>query len=319
MAEYQNSSIAVDNITYCGEQANEIFSQDLFTIDIVAQDAINVMTNVRGKKQLVSGKVQAWFEAYTCLWKNTTEATLAEKWIETTPLDLGGEFCFGQFYDSYLTEALRVSINHNTEIPPFSEWLFAQLRKEMSRAYQNLFWRGDTSSNNVKINAVDGIEVQLEGSQDVEKITGSAFTLQNILAQVKAAALKAIELAGAAEIDTAEHKIYMNWNDVKLLQFALGDLCCEVSSERVFSNFTLNNGQIAIYGIPVVATMQTPSTIIVCPRHSLTLACDMFDSHMTYKVIDLRESTLDDILRWRCITNLGAGILFDDIIVYSRP
>lgn len=316
---YPNSSIKVDNITYVGQEATEIYTQDLFSIDIVAQDAINVLVDVRGKRQLLSGKVKAWFEKYTCAWKNTTESSLSEKWIDTEVIDLGGEFCYGEFFQTFLTESLRVSINHNQEVPPFTEWLFGQLRKEMSRAYQELFWRGDTASNNKELNAVDGIEKKLKDSQDVEKITGSAFTLQNILAQVKAAALKAIELAGAAEIDTAEHKIYMNWNDIKLLQFALGDLCCEVSSERVFSNFTLTNGQIAIYGIPVVATMQTPSTIIVAPAKALTLATDIFDSHITYKVVDMRESTLDDILRWRAISNLGTGILFDDLIVYSRP
>ena len=315
---YPNSSIKVDNITYLGQEATEIYTQDLFQIDIVAQDAINVLVDVRGKKQLLSGQVKAWFEKYTCAWKNTTEASLAEKWIETTPIDLGGEFCYGQFYGSFLTESLRVSINHNQEVPPFTEWLFTQLRKEMSRAYQELFWRGDEDSNNVKLNAVDGIEKKLEESDDVEKIDGAALTTDNILAQVKAAVLKAIELAGAAQIDTADHKVYLNYNDLNYLKFALGELCCEVSSERVFSNFTLSNGQIAVYGMPVVPTMQTPSTIIVAPAKALTLATDIFDSQITYKVVDMRETNLDDILRWRAISNLGTGILFDDLIVYSR-
>jgi hypothetical protein len=315
---FPNSSIKVDNITYVGQEATEIFTQDLFNIDIVAQDAINVLVDVRGKRQLLSGKVKAWFEKYTCAWKNTTEASLAEKWIETTPIDLGGEFCTGQFYGSFLTESLRVSINHNQEVPPFTEWLFTQLRKEMSRAYQELFWRGDEDSNDVKLNAVDGIEKKLEESDDVEKIDGSALTTDNILAQVKAAVLKAIELAGAAQIDTADHKVYLNYNDLNYLKFALGDLCCEVRGDRVFSNYTLSNGQIAIYGMPVVPTMQTPSTIIVAPAKALTLATDIFDSHMTIKVVDMRETNLDDILRWRAISNLGTGILFDDLIVYSR-
>lgn len=315
---YPNSSITIDNITYVGEQATEIFTQDIFNIDIVAQDAINVLVDVRGKKQLLSGQVKAWFEKYTCAWKNTTEATLAEKWIETTPIDLGGEFCYGEFYGTFLTESLRVSINHNQEVPPFTEWLFTQLRKEMSRAYQELFWRGDEDSNNVKLNAVDGIEKKLEESDDVEKIDGAAFTVDNILAQVKAAVKKAIDLAGAAQIDTADHKVYLNWNDYKYLEMALGDLCCEVSSERVFANYTKDGNGIAIYGFPVVKTMQSPSTVIVAPAKALTLACDIFDSHITYKVVDMRESNLDDILRWRAISNLGTGILFDDLIVYSR-
>lgn len=316
---YPNSSIKVDNITYVGKEATEIYTQDLFNIDIVAQDAINVLVDVRGKRQLLSGKVRAWFEKYTCAWKNTTESELAEKWIDTEVIDLGGEFCYGEFFQTFLTESLRVSINHNQEVPPFTEWLFAQLRKEMSRAYQELFWRGDTESQNTKMNAVDGIEKKLEDSDDVEKIDGSDFTTDNILAQVKAAVKKAIDLAGAAQIDTADHKVYLNWNDYKYLEMALGDLCCEVRGDRVFSNYTKDGGGIAIYGMPVVKTMQTPSTIIVAPSRALTLATDIFDSHITYKVVDMRETNLDDILRWRAISNLGTGILFDDLIVYSRP
>ena len=48
---YPNSSIKVDNITYVGQEATEIYTQDLFSIDIVAQDAINVLVDVRGKPQ----------------------------------------------------------------------------------------------------------------------------------------------------------------------------------------------------------------------------------------------------------------------------
>ena len=315
---YPNSSIKVDNITYVGQQATEIYTQDLFNIDIVAQDAINVLVDVRGKRQLLSGKVKSWFEKYNCSWANTTESSLEEKWIETEVIDLGGEFCWGEFFQTYLTEALRVSINHNQDVTPFTEWLFEHLRKEMSRAYQELFWRGDTASEKKEIKAVDGIEKKLEASSKVVKINGAAFTTDNILNQVKAAVKKAIDLAGAAQIDTADHKVYLNWNDYKYLEMALGDLCCEVRGDRVFSNYTMSNGQIAIYGMPVVKTMQSPSTVIVAPAKALTLATDIFDSHITYKVVDMRETNLDDVLRWRAISNLGTGILFDDLIVYSR-
>lgn len=315
---YPNSSIKVDNITYVGQQATEIYTQDLFNIDIVAQDAINVLVDVRGKRQLLSGKVKAWFSKYACSWSNTTESSLEEKWIETEVIDLGGEFCYGEFFQTYLTEALRVSINHNQDVTPFTEWLFEHLRKEMSRAYQELFWRGDTASEKKEIKAVDGIEKKLEASAKVQKINGAAFTTDNILDQVKAAVKKAIDLAGVAQIDTADHKVYLNWNDYKYLEMALGDLCCEVRGDRVFSNYTMSNGQIAIYGMPVVKTMQSPSTVIVAPAKALTLATDIFDSHITYKVVDMRETNLDDVLRWRAISNLGTGILFDDLIVYSR-
>lgn len=316
--EYQNSSIKVDNITYVGQQAQEIYTEDLFNIDIVAQDAINILTNVRGKQQLLSGKVKAWFEKYTCDWKNTTESSLAEKWIDTEVIDLGGEFCFGQFYNTYLTEALRVSINHNQDVVPFTDWLFTELRKEMSRAYQELFWRGDTASEKKELKAVDGIEKKIEESETTVKVDGAKFTTDNVLEQVKAAVKKAIDAAADKEITTEDFKVYMNAHDIKYLTMALGELCCEVKDNRIFSNYTLEGGKPAIYGFPVVPTMQTRNTVIVAPAKALTLATDIFDSHITYKVVDMRESNLDDVLRWRAISNLGTGILFDDLIVYSR-
>lgn len=315
---YDNSSIKVDNITVIGQQANEIFTEDLFSIDIVAQNAINVMPNVRGKQQLLAGKVKAWFEKYTCEWKNTTEATMSEKWIETEVIDLGGQFCYGEFFQTWLSESMNATINHGTNIEPFTDWLFKELRKEMARAYQRLFWRGDTASSDKTLKAVDGIEKKLTESDDVTKITGSAFTVENVLAQVEAAVLKGIELANAAEIDTEDFKVYLNYADVKLLRMALGKLCCEVQDNRIFNNYTLENGRVSIYGFPVFETMQTPSTVIVAPEKALHLATDIFDAHTTYKVIDMRESTLDDICRWRAIASLGTGILFDSVIVYSH-
>lgn len=315
---YTNSSIKVDNITVMGQQANEIFTQDLYSIDIVRQDAINILPNVKGKQQLLAGKVKAWFEKYSCEWKNTTEATLQEKFIEAEVIDLGGQFCYGEFYQTWLSESTAATINHGTEVTPFTEWLFTELRKEMSRAYQELFWRGDTASSDDKKKAVDGIEKKLETSDDVSKIDGSKFTTENILSQVEAAINKSVDLADEAEIDTADFKVYMNYQDIKKLKVALGKLCCEVKEDRLFNNYTKNGDTIEIFGFPVVATMQTPSTIIVAPAKSLHLATDIFDAHTTYKVIDMRESTLDDVCRWRAIASLGTGILFDSVIVYSR-
>lgn len=315
---FDNSSVKIDNITYVGEQAQEIYSQDLFGIDIVAQDVINVLVDVRGKRQLLSGEVKAWFEKYTCAWKNTTESSLQEKWIDTEVIDLGGEFCYGQFYNSYLTEAIRVSITHGTDVQPFTDWLFAKLRSEMSRAYQELFWRGDTASEKKELKAVDGIEKKLEESDGVDKVDGAKFTTDNVLEQVKAAVKKAIDAAAEKGVDTETHVVYLNYNDYKYLEMALGDLCCEVAGNRIFNNYTMNGGVISIYGMPVHKTMQSPSTVIVAPKKALTLATDIFSSHLTYKVVDLRESNLDDVLRWRAISNLGTGILFDDLIVYSR-
>ena len=226
-------------------------------------------------------------------------------------------YCNGQ---TYLTEALRVSINHNKEVPPFTEWLFEHLRKEMSRAYQELFWRGDTASNNKELKAVDGIEKKLAADANVIQITGSTITTQNVIAQVEAAVMKAIDAAATAEVSLDTHKVFMNKNDVKYLEIALGNrLYQDLNSEGLqFKNWGKSGNYFTVYGFQVMPTEQSRSTIIVAPEKCLTLGTDVFDAHTTIKIVDMMDTNLDDVVRGRIITNLGTAILFPELIAYSH-
>lgn len=138
----------------------------------------------------------------------------------------------------------------------------------MAKEYQEIFWAGDTArtaTTKVYLKAVDGVEKQLSGNNDVEKITATAFTVNNIIAQVEAVIMKGIEVASNAEVDTEGYKVFMNHGDVRLLEVALGKLCCDVQNNRVFSNYGRENGRIYILGYEIVPTMQTKNTAIFGP------------------------------------------------------
>lgn len=312
---------AFDNINYCGKEASEIWSQQLAVLPLLAQRAINIMLNVKGKQKVYTGEVEAYFRQYQCLFANTSEAALAENYIIPEKIDLGFEYCMDEFRNTYLNEGILQSVNRNTEVPVFTDWFMGRVLEKARIAYEKLFWQGDTTSATPALAALDGIEKKLAASTDVIQITGSTITTSNVIAQVEAAVMAAIDAAAAAQVAIDTHRVFLNKNDVKYLEIALGNTAFKDTNSTLmqFKNWGIVNGNITVYGFQVLPTEQTRSTIIVCPEKCLTLGTDVFDAHTQIKIVDMIETTLDDVVRGRIITNLGTAILFPELIAYSKP
>ena len=309
--------IDLSNITYCGKEAQEIFSKDIYDIDL-RQYGITFMDGVKGKMKMYTGEIGDAWQLYTCPFTPQGAASLAEAFIEPAAIKVNQENCYDTFWNTYLVEQTEISLRGG--IPQtFGEWYFGKLRQKMAKEYQEIFWAGDTArtaTTKVYLKAVDGVEKQLNGNNDVEKITASAFTVANIIEQVEAVIMKGLEVASTAEVDTEGYKVFMNHSDVRLLEVALGKLCCDVQNNRIFSNYGRENGRIYILGYEIVPTMQTKNTAIFGPARNLVLGYDTFDSHLEYKLIDMRETTGDNMFRVLAISNIAVGIIMPELFVY---
>jgi hypothetical protein len=277
------------------------------------------MDGVKGKMKLYSGEIDSVWQLYTCPFTPEGKAALAENFIEPAAIKVNQENCYDVFWNTFLVDQTEISLRGG--IPQtFSEWYFAKLRKQMSKEYQELFWGGDTDytgSTKTFLKAIDGIEKQLDENSGVTKVSGAAITVDNAIAQVEAVIMKGLEVAGDAEVDTEGYKIFMNNQDVRLLEVALGKICCP-NKESIFSNYGRDNGRIFIMGYEVVPTMQSKNTIIFGPARNLVLGYDTFDSHLEYKLIDMRDTTGDNMFRVLAISNIAVGIIMPELFVLSE-
>ena len=310
--------IDVTNITYAGKEAQNIFSKDVYDIDL-RQYGVSLMDGVKGKQKIYTGEIGDAWQLYTCSFTSQGSASLAEAFIEPAAIKVNQENCYDTFWNKFLVEQTEVSLNGGVP-QTFSEWYFDKLRKKMSKEYQEIFWAGDTSyTGSVKqyLKSTDGIEKKL-GADAGEKITVTAFTVANIVGQVENAILKGIELANTNEVDTEGYKLFMNHADVRVLEIALGKLCCGNSVNDKFSNYGRENGRIYVMGYEIVPTLQSKNTIIFGPASNLVLGFDTFDSHLEYKFIDMRETTGDNMFRVLAISNIAVGIVMPDLFVYGE-
>lgn len=311
--------IDVENISYCGKEYQNILSRDLYSLDL-RNYGVTLMDGVKGKTKIYSGQIGDVFQLYSCPFTPKGEASLAESFIEPVALKSNLEECYDVFWNTFLVDQTSISLNGG--IPQtFGEWFFAKYREKMQREYEEVFWAADTDySGNTKeyLKVTDGVEKQLEDNSGVTKIDGAAFTVDNILAQVEAVVMRGIEKAAEDEVDTVNYKILMNVNDVRLLKMALGKLCCGNSTSDRFSNYAKEGERVFIFGFEVIPTMQSRNGIIFGDPRNLVLGFDTYDSHATWKLIDMRETTGDNVFRIIAITNIAVGIVFPEGFVYSR-
>ena len=308
--------IDLSNITYCGKEAQEIFSKDIYDIDL-RQYGITFMDGVKGKMKMYNGEIGDAWQLYTCPFTPQGSASLAESFIEPSAIKVNQENCYDTFWNTFLVDQTEISLRGG--IPQtFGEWYFGKLRQKMAKEYQEIFWQGDTArtaTTKVYLKATDGIEKKLKANAG-EKVTVTAFTVANVIAQVEDAILKGIELANTNEVDTEGYKVFMNHADVRVLEIALGKLCCGNSINDRFSNYGRENGRIFVMGYEIVPTMQSKNTVIFGPARNLVLGYDTFDSHLEYKLIDMRETTGDNMFRVLAISNIAVGIIMPELFVY---
>ena len=311
--------IDLSGLTYCGKEAQEIFSKDIYDIDL-RQYGITFMDGVKGKMKIYNGEIGDAWQLYTCPFTPAGSASLSEAFIEPAAIKVNQENCYDTFWNTFLVDQTEISLRGG--IPQtFGDWYFGKLRQKMAKEYQEIFWKGDTAhtaTTKVYLKATDGIEKKLEENSGVTKISGAAITVDNVIAQVEAAIMKGLEVANDQEVDTEGYKIFMNHADVRVLEVALGKLCCDVQNNRIFSNYGRENGRIYIMGYEVIPTMQSKNTIVFGPARNLVLGFDTYDSHLEYKLIDMRETTGDNMFRVLAISNIAVGIILPELFVYSR-
>lgn len=311
--------IDLSNINYCGKEAQEIFSRDIYSMDL-RNAGVTFMDGVKGKMKIYTGEIGDAFMLYTCPFTPQGSASLAEAYISPSAIKVNQENCYDTFWNTFLVEETEISLRGG--IPQtFGEWYFGKLREKMAREYQEIFWQGDTDHSGATktyLKAVDGVEKQLGENSGVTTGATTAFTVDNILAQVEAAITSAMTLAANGEYATDNLKVLMNYADVQLLKMSIGKLCCP-NSQSIFSNYAMGpDGGVIIFGIPVISTMQSRNTIIVGDPRNLVLGYDTFDSHLEYKLIDMRETTGDNAFRVLAISNIAVGIIFPEGFVYMH-
>lgn len=310
MALEVTNFIEKDGLSYCGKEAQEIFVKNLYKSDLKGY-GIKYMPNVKGKTKLASGEVGDMFQAYTCPFTPQGTVKLSESYIEPEKIKVNLEECFDEFVDNFLVEQTEATLNGG--IPQmFYDWFFNNvLMQELNKEYEEIFWNGDKQGSGY-LALADGIVKKATNDPNSVKVNKVTLTVANVLSKIGEVAEKIDEL----DNDTEGYKIFVNYKTYRKVKTALGNSSPQTND--VWANFEKGEGnKIFAYGFELVPTRIEKDTIIASHPLNLVLGYDVADSEVAYKIVDMRETTLDDVFRVGVISNIATGIVYNETLVIT--
>lgn len=298
------------NINYCGKEAQEIFVKDLYESDLKGY-GIRYMSGVKGKTQIMSGQVGDLFQAYSCPFTPSGEVTLSEQWIEPSAIKVNLEECYDAFWNSFLVEQTEISLNGG--IPStFYDWFFNNvLAKKLRKEYEEIFFNGEKGKGGY-LGLADGIVKKVNDAENSVKVAGATLTTANILGKIGEVA----EAISNLDAEVEDYKIFINYMDYRKLMTALGNE--SPLTTAVWANFAKQGEKVFAYGYEIVPCRIEKNTILASHPMNLVLGYDVENGDIQYKIVDMRESTLENMFRVGVITNIAVGVVYPELCVIAK-
>lgn len=307
--------INVENLTYTGEEANEIFVKSLYESDLKGY-GLRYLPGVKGRKKLMTGEIGSMFQAYTCPFTPDGEVKISEQYIEPIELKVNLENCYDEFWNTYLVKQTEISLNGGIPQDFFNFFFNDVLIKELKKEYEEIFWNGDqadhTTAKYLQLgNGVLKIVRDAAMNGKGVEVAGAELTTANILAKVGEVAMAINEM----NVDTEGYKIFMNYQDFRKLITALGT--DSPLTTQVWANFAKSGDKVFAYGYEVVPCRLKKHNILASHPENFVLGYDVADSEIQYKIVDMRESTLDNAFRVAVLTNIAVGVVYPELCVIA--
>ena len=298
------------NINYCGKEAQEIFVKDLYESDLKGY-GIRYMSGVKGKTQLMSGEVGDLFQAYSCPFTPSGEVTLSEQFIEPVAIKVNLEECYDAFWNSFLVEQTEIFLNGG--IPStFYEWFFNNvLAKKLRKEYEEIFFNGAKGKSGY-LGLADGIVKKVNDAENSVKVAGATLTTANILGKIGEVA----DAINGLDAEVGGYKIFINHMDYRKLMTALGNE--SPLTTAVWANFAKQGEKVYAFGYEVVPCRIEKNTILASHPMNLILGYDIENGDIQYKIVDMRESTLENMFRVGVITNIAVGVVYPELCVIAK-
>lgn len=298
------------NINYCGKDAQEIFVKDLYESDLKGY-GIRYMSGVKGKTQLMSGEVGDLFQAYSCPFTPNGQVTLSEQFIEPVAIKVNLEECYDAFWNTFLVEQTEISLNGG--IPQtFYDWFFNNvLAKKLRKEYEDIFWNA-TEGRGDYLGLTDGIVQKVNLASNSVKIAGATLTTANILGKIGEVA----EAISNLDAEVEGYKIFINYMDYRKMVTALGNE--SPLTTAIWTNFSKEGNKVYAYGYEIVPCRIAKDTILASHPMNLILGYDVENGDIQYKIVDMRESTLENMFRVGVVTNIAVGVVYPELCVIAK-
>ena len=289
--------------TYAGEALRGYILAAILGGETLSTNGISVESNIPFKRVIKKLGVGAIVQAGSCDFSPTSGVTISEAVLEPQKIKINEEICFEDIENTWDDNSANIAADLQTALT--DAYVGAMAKKVEEMIWQsNLATTGTTT-----LNLFDGFEAILSGS--TQGVTGTTLTTSNIVAEINK--VYAALPSAVAKKPKGELVIFLSHKAYTLYEMALAAQGINTTSGvNVFNN---------IYGIELkpVSGLSNDNIIVMGEKANFYVGTNLNSDFNEIKIIDMRETTGDDSVRFILKGKLDVAVAYPLEVVFYKP
>jgi hypothetical protein len=293
--------------SYVGDALKKYILACMLGGETLSTNGISVQTNVKYKRKIKKIGIGDVVQCGSCDFTPTSGVTITEAVLSPCESKINEEICFEDLYQLWDSADMAAGI-HNENVPQsLADGLTEAYTKVAAQEIEKAIWQNDDTATGTTFCACfDGYECQLAAG-GVTGGTGATLTVSNILTHLNAA--YALVPACVLAKPKNELVIFMSHKAFSLYEMNL-------ATQGV--NTSIQAGVPTLYGIEIkpISGLSNDNIIVIGARDNFYIGTDLESDYNQIKVIDMRETTGDESVRYIMKWKMDVAIAYPGEVVY---
>lgn len=294
--------------SYAGDALKAYILKALIGGETLSTAGVSVETNVKYKRTIKKLASTGIVQAGSCAFSPTTGMTISEGVLEPKAIKVNESLCFDEF-DELWDSADMAAGQHAQNVPQeVTNAITEEFTNQTAKEVEEMIWQGDKTSGTGIKKLINGYEILLSPSGSTsQKVSGTTLTVSNILTELNKVYAKLPK--GVRKKGKEALVIFMSYSAAALYEMNLQAQGINTSAE---------GGILRAYGIEIkpVGGLSSDNIIVLGARDNFYIGTDLESDINELKLIDMRETTGDDSVRFIMKAKIDVTIAYPSEVVY---
>ena len=296
--------------TYAGNALRTYLLQALIGGETLSTRGVSIETNIKYKRKIKKLTSSGIVQVGGCEFTPTSGMTITEGVLDPQRIKVNESLCFDEFDELWDSEDMTAG-QHAQNVP--QELLNAiteEFTNQVAKEVEEVIWQGEYDATGTTISDLfSGYEALLEAGNAV-KLTGDTLTTANILTELDK--VYAALPAGVRKKGKDALVFFVSYKAAALY---------EMNLQAQGMNTSATGGVMSVYGIELkpVGGLSNDNMIVLGARDNFYFGTDLQSDMNEIKLIDMRETTGDDAVRFIMKAKADVTIAFTNEVVWYRP
>lgn len=287
--------------TYAGDALKQYILAAIVGGETLSTNGISVLTNVKYKRKIKKIAAVGVVQAGSCDFSPTSGVTITEAEVEPCEYKVNETICFEDIYNTWDSADMAAGLNAENLPQALVDGLTTAYVGQFAKEVETMIWQNAKTGGD----CFDGFEKILAGG--ITGGTGTTLTVSNIVTELNKA--YALVPAGVLKKQKSELVIFLSHKALALYEMNL-------ATQGI--NTSIMAGVPTLYGIEIKAIggLSSDDLIVIGEKANFYVATDLESDFNQIKMIDMRQVTGDEQVRFIMKCKLDVAVAYPNEVVY---